>query len=202
MTMKSLLRPEAQLGSFLELKLIRNAEDLVAGLLDFNLDDETALRPLIEASVRLPSRGHRWIAVFTGVQPDTQVWRSTGLTDYDAALALAKKWEAQAKAERRSSPRMSGPRGRRDLGGLTQKEVALLLRMSERAVRQIEKRALAKLRRHPLLRQLWRDHQQADLEEAHFELTHAEMAALQALAHRLGEPQLFRCLAQRLNLDL
>ena len=61
-------------------------------IVDFLLD-----QPLHEASVRLPPRGTRWIAVFTGPVPGQQVWRSTGLRDRHAALALAKEWEAAAR---------------------------------------------------------------------------------------------------------
>ena len=39
--------------------------------------------------------------------------------------------------------------------GLTQKEVALVIGMSERGVRAVERRALDKLRRHPALREIW-----------------------------------------------
>ncbi|MHB8519952.1 MAG: DUF5956 family protein [Limisphaerales bacterium] len=45
---------------------------------------------LCEATVCRPPRGTRWIASFTGAVPGHQVWRSTGLRDRDAALALAK----------------------------------------------------------------------------------------------------------------
>ena len=42
-------------------------------------------------------------------------------------------------------------------GLLTQREVAMVLGLSERAVRDIERRALAKLRHHPSLRKLCRE---------------------------------------------
>src|SRR5437773_11073332 len=58
---------------------------------------------LFEATVRRPPRSRRWVAVFTGPEPGKQVWRSTGLTDRDAALTLAREWEAEARRERAAS---------------------------------------------------------------------------------------------------
>ena len=48
---------------------------------------------LTEATVRRPPRGKRWIAIYTGEEPGKQTWRSTGMTDRAAALALAREWE-------------------------------------------------------------------------------------------------------------
>ena len=42
----------------------------------------------------------------------------------------------------------------------------MILRISERAVRQIEKRAIEKLRRHPVLQGLWREMKTGDIKEA------------------------------------
>ena len=67
------------------------AELIVEYLLDADDVD------LVEATVRRPPRGTRWIAVYTGVEPGKQVWRSTGLTDRAAALAQAKEWELGAR---------------------------------------------------------------------------------------------------------
>jgi hypothetical protein len=97
------------------------------------------------------------VATFTGAAGG-QVWRSTGLTDRAQALLVARRWEAQARAERATR----GQRPNKPLGrirqsaqgttiGLTQKEVSLLLGMSERTVRAIEHRAIQKLKNHPLL---------------------------------------------------
>jgi hypothetical protein len=78
-------------------------------------------------------------------------------------------------------------RARRSLPGaaepasLTQKEVAALLNMSERGVRNVEKRAIAKLRRHPALRSLWGQIKGETFESA-FAWTAEEVAALFALA--------------------
>lgn len=141
--------------------------------------------PVAEASVHRGTRSRIWNAVFTGAAGG-QVWKSTGLTDRDQALLVARKWEAEARAERaklgrtarkpilRVRPSEPGTR----VGGLTQKEVALLLNLSERAVRQIEIRAIQKLRNHPLLRQVWRQYLAGELEEGRYALTPDEIDAL------------------------
>jgi hypothetical protein len=70
---------------------------------------------------------------------------------------------------------------------MTQKEVAAILRISERTVRQIEKTALAKLRRHPALRNAWREWMSGEVEESYstagsgWALTRAEVAAVYGL---------------------
>src|SRR5438477_2363721 len=58
---------------------------------------------LFEATVRRTPRSRRWVAVFTGPEPGKQVWRTTGLTGRTAALALARRWEAQARRQRAAS---------------------------------------------------------------------------------------------------
>lgn len=167
-------------------------------------------RVLLEASVRLPVRGTRWIAVYTGVEPGKQVWRSTGLTDRNAALAKALAWEKEARVRRAAlglkprEPSIRAPRGRLSdfgrvtpgLGPLSQREVAMILRISERAVRNIERRALEKLRRHPLLGELWAELSiEGSTQEARGEqgpgtdLTPAEIAALMTLAQTEEELQ-------------
>jgi len=149
-----------------------NGVDRVPGKCSYGMDAQTVVARLLdhnppilaEASVHLPRRGTKWVALFMGSEPGRQVWRSTGLTDRAAALALARKWEAQARKQRLvqgGRPKPASVRVRRSRSGtsgstlLTQKEVAALLGMSERGVRNVEKRALAKLRRHPALRSLW-----------------------------------------------
>ena len=107
-------------------------------------------RDLLEASVHRPRRGKTWIASFRDA--GRQRWRSTGTTDRQAALALAREWEAEA-GQRGSGPRLplkalvrvTGGKGQPNTG-FTQQEVALILRISERAVRAIERRAVEKLR--------------------------------------------------------
>lgn len=146
--------------------------------------------PVCEASVHLPQRSRVWVAAFTGPNGG-QVWRSTGLTDHDQALVLAKHWEAKARAQRLGLGRpLQRPilRVRRQQPGtapsglLTQKEVAQFLQMSERAVRAAERRAFQKLRQHPLLRQAWQQFLAGELDEHQPGLTPEEIEALFNLA--------------------
>lgn len=65
--------------------------------------------------------------------------------------------------------------------GLTQREIATILRVSERAVRNIERRAVKKLLAHPELRQVWRDYLSGQLEEGEAALTPQEVKALLGL---------------------
>ena len=188
-----------------------SAEKIVAVLL--NGTAMVPARRLLEASVRLPPRGHKWLAVYTGVEPGKQVWKSTGRTDRNAALAQAKEWEAEARRRRAElglKPRRPSIRVRRRLadpsgpptGGvepLSQREVAMIMKISERAVRAIERRALNKLRRHPSLREFWAEFtsgrrlEKLGLEEAEgTELTPAEVAALFGLARTDEEKQALR----------
>ena len=151
------------------------------------LDDEPPVEgPVCEASVHLPQRSRVWVAAFTG-HNGGQVWRSTGLTDHDQALVLAKHWEAKARAQRLGLGRpLQRPilRVRREEPGtvssgmLTQREVARLLNMSERGVRAVERRAFEKLRQHPLLRQAWQRYLAGELDEHQLGLTPEESEAL------------------------
>jgi len=128
---------------------------------------------LFEATVRRTPRSWRWVEVFTGSEPGKQVWRSTGLADRDAALALARKWEAEARRDRGTSGllarkptiRVRPGSGEAAVGLLTQKEVAAVLGLSVRAIREIERRPFEKLRRHPALLRFWREHGTGDVEE-------------------------------------
>lgn len=155
---------------------------------------------LAEASVHRPKRGSIWIASFTG-PAGGQVWKSTGSTDRNQALLVAKRWEAQARAERLRlgrPPRKPILRARRQepgttrSGPLTQLEVAALLGMSERAVREIERRALEKIKSHPALRQVWQKYLAGELDEQALVLTAEEVAALFGLAHTPEERHLIR----------
>jgi hypothetical protein len=121
-----------------------------------------------EATVRLPPRSGVWVGVFTGPQPNQQIARSTGLRDREAALALTRRWEAQAMRQRRTGPDQPPPTRLGRLPGLTQREVAAILGLSERAIRSIERRAFRKLKNHAVLREIW-----AQLESAPTSL-HAE----------------------------
>jgi len=156
------------------------------------------LLDLSEATVRRPPRGKRWIAVFSGVEPGKQTWRSTGLTDRAAALALAKEWEADARKRRAQSGRLPRkPTARVRYGSpeaaaglLTQAEAAAVLGISVRAVREIERRAFEKLRRHPALRRFWREYvgeTEEQPEEREAVLSDSEVDALIALARTRSE---------------
>jgi|SRR5437762_8572281 len=155
------------------------AKMFVAGLLDPDL---------LEATVRLPPRGGKFVAVFRGPEPGKQVWRSTGLRDRKAALALAKRWEIAARRQRAASGggirkptiRVRRGSGEAAAGLLNQREVAAILGISVRAVREIERRAFEKLRRHPSLRRFWREHGKGEVQEtfASHVLDGREIAAL------------------------
>jgi hypothetical protein len=163
------------------------------------LGEEPSVGALVEASVHRPQRSRIWQAVFTGPEGGPR-WRSTGLTDRDQALLAARKWEAEARAERARlgrTPRKPMLRVRRSepgtgVGPFTQKEVALLLGMSERAVREIEHRALQKLRRHPLLREIWQKYLVGELDEDQTILSQDEVEALFNLARTPEEQHLVR----------
>ena len=81
-------------------------------------------------------------------------------------------------------PLVQTPRGRSQSGpGLTQREVALIMRISERAVRDIERRAIDKLRNHPAVRAIWRELVgESVTSTVDLELTDAEVAAVYDLA--------------------
>jgi hypothetical protein len=146
------------------------AERIVDCLLD--LDSAACLEALLgEASVHLPRRGKVWVAAFRDEHGEPR-WRSTGLADRKAAQAIADEMEAAARRKRaelgiqtRSKTRVRAGSGEHALGQLTQREVAVILKISERAVRQIERRAIEKLRNHPLLKQVWREWQGREIEE-------------------------------------
>ena len=163
------------------------------------LDDEPLTEGSVnEATVHRPRRSQVWVATFTG-PTGGQVWRTTGLTDRQQALLLAKTWEAEARAQRLSlgrSPRKPTLRvrghepGTAWSGPLTQKEVAMLLNMSERGVREIERRAFQKLLKHPMLREVWQKYLAGELDEEDFRLTAAEIEALYSLAQTPTEDRL------------
>ena len=174
-----------------------SAAHIVAILLGENVGVETVVA---EASVHRPHRSNIWVATFTGPTPGEQVWRSTGLKDRMQALALARQWEAEARQQRAEfGHRFKKPtvrvrrREHRDPGEpLTQREVASLLGMSVRGVREVERRAFQKLPNHPLLREIWQQHLTGEVDEDALQLTPAEIAALLALAQNPSECQLVR----------
>ena len=168
-------------------------------------DRPVSARRLIEVSVHLPARGTRWVAAFRD-ETGRQVWKTTGLREREPALALAKKWEADVKRKRaaqgavppRLTIRVRPGSAEKELGCLSQREVAAILRISERAVREIERRAFEKLRRHPALRDLWREWQTGEIKETalrvsrQWTLSRAEVAAVYALAGTTVERQALR----------
>jgi len=138
-----------------------------------------------EASVHLPNRSSRWVAAFRD-ETGHPVWRTTGLQDRALAQDQAQKWEAEARRRQAAQPAGSRkPSGtERGIALLTQREVGLILGLSERTVREVEKQALAKLRR--ALSTFWREWTEGKIEEgsgrASWTLTRAEVAALYGLA--------------------
>ena len=172
------------------------AEEIVQVLLG---EARLAEPRLSEASVHRPNRSRVWVAAFTG-PVGGPVQRSTGLTDRTQALLVARQWEAEARAERARlghttrKPVWRVPRSASSTGHcrMTQKEVALLLGMSERAVRAVERRAFEKLRRHPLLRQVWRQFPKGELDEYQQALTPEEADALLKMARTPQELHLLR----------
>jgi len=154
---------------------------------------------MAEATVHRSGRSQIWTANFTG-PVGGQVWKSTGSTDRVHALEIARRWEAEARAQRLRASRASGTAGARIRGsqsginppGLTQKEVAMLLNLSERGVREIERRAFRKLRAHPALREVWQLFQAGELGESGAQLSSVEIAALFRLARTSEERQLLR----------
>ncbi len=157
--------------------------------MEYLLDEDELPAELAEASVHLPPRSHVWVATFQRPEPGKQVCRSTGSTDRLQALLVARKWEGEARRQRAAwrGPRKPSIRiGPSDTtGGFSQREVALLMKMSIRGVREIERRAFAKIRNHPKTKEIWRQYLAGELdEEAHPPpLTQEEIDALLALAH-------------------
>jgi hypothetical protein len=118
-------------------------------------------------------------------------------------MALAQEWERDAK-RRGGGPRpplkalvrVARGSGQPDTG-FTQQEVALILRISQRAVRNIERRAIDKLRRNPALRALWREWSRGEIEEdsrsaARWQLNQSEIAVVYGLARTPAERRVIR----------
>jgi hypothetical protein len=103
-----------------------------------------------------------------------QVWKSTGLTNKRQALLVARRWEARAPQERMRS-QTSKPIVPAGGYGFSQKEIGLLLKISERVVRQIERQAIEKIKRDPHLYQVWRAYLAGELEEAQTALSPGEV---------------------------
>ncbi len=177
--------------AFLPAEFKAAANQVIKELLE---DGPLTRMPLLEATVHR-SRGSRiFVATFTGPQGG-QVWRTTGSTDYELAMKKAKTWEARARRQRTSlgrtatqpRTRVSRPATAGGRGPLTQQQVARVLRMSVRAVRETERRAFWKLRNHPELKQLWQRYVYGDLDEACWVLTPTEIEALFDVARTSDE---------------
>jgi hypothetical protein len=172
------------------------ASDLVEILIQ--ADEPQCARDLIEASVHLPKRGSKYVASYRG-ETGRRVWRTTGLRNRAAALAQARKWEIEAQRKRpfqgpvprKPTIRVRAGSGEEAVGLLSQKEVAMIMKISERAVREIERGAFEKLRQHPALKEFWQEWITGEVEEAASEsewtLTRAEVAAVYALARTPAE---------------
>ena len=168
-------------------------------------DSPVPARRLVEVSLHLPRRGTRWVAAFRDAN-GRQVWRTTGLREREPALVLARRWEAEAKRRRAAQPaappkltiRVRPSSAERQQGCFTQAEVAAFLRISQRTVREIEHRALAKLRSHPALKNFWREWQTGQIRETalraakQWTLSRTEVAAVYALARTPFERQVLR----------
>ena len=154
---------------------------------------------LSEASVHRAKRSRVWQAAFIA-PTGGQIWRSTRLTNRQQALLVARKWEDEARAERArlggtvKKPvwRVRRPASGTGTGPLTQREVAALLNMSERAVREVEHRAIQKIRNHPLIREIWQQYLSGELDEEHLLLTQDEVEALFNLARTAEEERVVR----------
>jgi hypothetical protein len=118
-------------------------------------------------------------------------------------MALAQEWERDAERHGggprlplKALVRVAGGSGQPDTG-LTQQEVSLILKISQRAVRNIERRAIDKLRRNPALRALWREWSRGEIEEVYgsatrWQLSRSEIAAVYRLAQTSAERQVVR----------
>jgi Sigma-70, region 4 len=154
-------------------------------------------RSVIEASVHLPRRGRIWVATYRDGS-GRQFWKSTGQTDRQAAWLIAQELERAAREQRASQvDPLRQSSGRTNAGQFTQREIGLLMGISERAVRAILKRALRKLAAHPALRDIWREWT-GNVEEAAIPtggespLSEPEIAAVYALARTPAELNVLR----------
>ncbi len=151
------------------------------------VDGEWSVQQLIEASIHLPARGHKWIA---------GRWEREARAERKARR-LGPQPASQRVARRETDPPSDSPGGTSGL--LSQLEVATILRISERATRQAEKSALAKLRANPIIRQLIREYFGRDIGETlggvneHAEVLNAsDIEALLGLAQTTFERRVIK----------
>ena len=132
--------------------------------------------------------------------PEAPACGASGVDNRDQALLLAKEWEAQAREHRASLCHTPGKlilcirrlASSARSGSLSQQEVALLLSMSVRRMREVQRRAFAKLRNHPLLRHVWLQFFTGDLDERQPALTSEEADALSKMGRTPEERRLMR----------
>jgi hypothetical protein len=157
--------PTPTAGQFMQRQAVQGMVQLLLG------QEPAGETPICEARVHRPTRGQVWVAVFSG-PAGGQIWRSTRLRDPEQALVVARKWEAQARRQRARSDlapkkpvgRVRPPAGSTGICLLTQPEVAMLLNLSERSVREIQRRAFQKIRNHPVRKQIWQKYLAGELD--------------------------------------
>ncbi len=124
-------------------------------------------------------------------------------------MAKAKEWEQAAKRKRaaqgavpcKPTIRVRPGSAEKEMGFLSQEEVATILRISTRSVREIERRAFDKLRRHPDLKDFWREWVTGEIKETalsvlrNWVLSQAEISSVYALAGTPEEHQALRKLS-------
>jgi hypothetical protein len=165
---------------------VDTAQEAASRIASFLLHESPLADVMVcEASVHRGKRSLVWVASFTG-PAGGQIWRSTGLTNRTQALLLARRWEMTARAQRSLSGRRSRAYAT-GVEGLSQREVAILLGISERAVRLVERRAFQKLFSHPALRRIWRQYLAGELDEHQAALTAEEIRALFKLVRNIQE---------------
>jgi hypothetical protein len=179
-----------------------NAPEFVELLLDKSIP--SSARALLEASVHLPARSGVFVASFRD-ETGKQVQHSTGKRNRTAAQIVADTWEEEARRKRISAGgqpkkptirvRQGGPE--HQAGLRTQAETAAMMKISERAVRELERSAFTKLRNNPKLRAFWREWVggggiKEGRDPGDWQLTQAETAALLGLAKTPFERQVLR----------
>ena len=174
-----------QQGILESLKVSMKVPDLIIGIL-LEEDNPPSVRSLVEASIHLSTRGKTFIASYRGANGE-QIWKTTGLRNREEALKLARAWEEEEKRKRASQgdlPKkgtIQTKQNRAGALGFSEAEVAAILMVSERTVRADIRRAFAKLRRHPALREFWREWIGGEIEEAgspDWELSQNEITAV------------------------